>query len=398
MPFNPGFKALHILRTVNTASHPAFLANFDSLIREALTRILGAGIADRQWSQANLPGSMGGLGLRSAADHGPGAFCSSFLSSEKLVKQLLGTPDDEEPPHLPQDAIDALSVTLEEESTRESLEGLTQKQICFQVDQANQRHLATLTQAAGEREVARMASLSLPYAGSWLNCVPLPALGLHMRSKEFISAIKFRLGMPVYSQEGECSFCGANNDTMGDHAMVCRIGGEPISRHNALRDALFNVAAEAGLSPVKEGRGILPDSERRPADIFIRNWAGGKDAALDITVTHPLQLATRRGAAANPGHALTIAFKRKMREAGELCRQQGIAFIPVALESLGGWHEVALAQVRKIGSALGRHSGQDEKEVTAHLISRCSLLLQKGTAALLLNRAPQAAAEVTGVR
>ena len=87
-----------------------------------------------------------------------------------------------------------------------------------------------------------------------------------------------------------------------------------------------------------------------------------------------------------------------MREAGELCSQQGIAFIPVALESLGGWHEVALAQVRKIGSALGRHTGQDEKEVTAHLISRCSLLLQKGTAALLTNRTPQAAGPVTGAR
>ena len=56
---------------------------------------------------------------------------------------------------------------------------------------------------------------------------------------------------------------------------------------------------------------------------------------------------------------------------------------------------VALNQVKKIGSALGR---QDKKEVTAHLISACSLLLQKGTAALLLNRAPQAAVEVTGVR
>ena len=75
----------------------------------------------------------------------------------------------------------------------------------------------------------------------------------------------------------------------------------------------------SGRDPVKERRGILPDSERRPADIFIPNWAGGKDAALDITVIHPLQGATRRGAAANPGHALTIVYKRKMREAGKLC-------------------------------------------------------------------------------
>ena len=110
----------------------------------------------------------------------------------------------------------------------------------------------------------------------------------------------------------------APTDRMGDHAMVCRIGGEPISRHNALRDALFNVAAEAGLSPVKEGRGLLPGTGRRPADIFIRSWAGGRDAALDVTVIHPLQNATRRGAATTPGHALTTAYKRKMREAEEL--------------------------------------------------------------------------------
>ena len=102
----------------------------------------------------------------------------------------------------------------------------------------------------GEPKKIVMASLCLPFAASWLNCVPIPALGLHMRSNEFVAAIKFRLGMPVYSQERECTFCGANNDIMGDRAMVCRIGGEPLSRHNALRDALFNVPAEAGLSPV----------------------------------------------------------------------------------------------------------------------------------------------------
>ena len=88
-----------------------------------------------------------------------------------------------------------------------------------------------------------------------------------------------------------------------------------------------------------------------------------------------------------------------MREAGELCRQQGIAFVPLAMESLGGWHEVAVAQVKKLASSLARHTGQDEKTAIGHITSRCSLLLQKGTAALLLNRVPnQVAAEVAGVR
>ena len=93
------------------------------------------------------------------------------------------------------------------------------------------------------------------------------------------------------------------------------------------------------------------------------------------------------------------AYERKRREAGELCRQQGIAFVPLAMESLGGWHEVAIAQVKKLASSLARHTGQDEKTVVGHITSRCSLLLQKGTAALLLNRVPnQVAAQVAGVR
>ena len=65
-------------------------------------------------------------------------------------------------------------------------------------------------------------------------------------------------------------------------------------------------------------------------------------------------------AASTPGSALSVAFSRKMNSSGELCRRQGLAFIPLAVESLGALHEVAVGEVRKLGAALGRHTGQDE--------------------------------------
>ena len=71
-----------------------------------------------------------------------------------------------------------------------------------------------------------------------------------------------------------------------------------------------------------------------------------------------------------------------------LCDQQGIAFIPMAAESLGGWHKVTLEQLRKLGSALARHTGQEEGETISHLLTRASVLLQKGLSSLLLNRIP----------
>ena len=44
----------------------------------------------------------------------------------------------------------------------------------------------------------------------------------------------------------------------------------------------------------------------------------------------------------DPGYALALAYHNEMRGTAEQCDQQGIAFIPVVAESLGGWHKVAL--------------------------------------------------------
>ena len=60
-------------------------------------------------------------------------------------------------------------------------------------------------------------------------------------------------------------------------------------------------------SPFREGRFLLPGNDRRPADVLIRNWVGGKDAALDVTVVTPLQDATMPAAANTAGHALSHA-------------------------------------------------------------------------------------------
>ena len=380
-------KIMFTLRTVDTTAHRPLLSQFDRETRESLNRILGAPLDDLQWRQAKLPVALGGMGLRAAMDHGAAAFSTSLLQSQPMVRQLLNTAEDEPAPLSPT-VLATLSIQTNEETTVESLTGLTQRMVGIKVDLANQTLHTTRIQEAGEREVARMASLCLPQAGAWLNCPPLPALGLHLRGPEFVVAAKFRLGMPVYNSAGSCPACGRHSDMMGDHGMVCGTGGERIARHNALRDALHDTAAAAGLAPQKEGRALLPGNNQRPADIFIPRWAGGRDAALDVTVTHPLQDATRARAAAAPGHALAQAYKNKMRGTAEQCDQQGIAFIPMVAESLGGWHKVALDQMRKLGSALARHTGQEEGETISHLLTRASVLLQKGLSALLLNRIP----------
>ena len=53
-----------------------------------------------------------------------------------------------------------------------------------------------------------------------------------------------------------------------------------------------------------KGRFFLPGTDRRPVDVLIPHWAGGKDAALDVTVINPLQGAPVGEAATTHGSAL----------------------------------------------------------------------------------------------
>ena len=105
-------------------------------------------------------------------------------------------------------------------------------------------------------------------------------------------------------------------------------------------------------------------------------------------MVNPCQAATVIGAATTAGHALNFAYTRKVRGAGEACQRQGVAFLPIVVESFGGWHEAAVREVARLGAAMARQSGQEEDEAVRHLWGKLGMLLQRGNAAILANRVP----------
>ena len=132
----------------------------------------------------------------------------------------------------------------------------------------------------------------------------------------------------------------------------------------------------------------MPGTAARPGDVFIRRWADGKDAALDVTVTSSLASSNLAAAAARPGGALEKAYDRKMHDAADACREQGLVFFPIAFEALGGVHQVAVTQLKRLGATLARHTGSDEREVVSQLLQRISLHLMRGNSALIAGRRP----------
>ena len=278
-------KIMFLLRAMDTTDFSDLLEDFDTVIRGALSRILGPPLTDTQWEQAKLPTSMGGLGLRAALDHAPVAHAASLLSAKSLLERMLPQGDGEEEPfRLPEHLLDSISARVGENVDTETLMGLSQKMASLKIDLKNQSILLNHFNGEGcVREIARMASLGLPHAGAWLSVIPSPALGLHLRGPEFVHSVKYRLGLPLYTNPGPCPACHQPADLMGDHALACPRYGDRITRHNQLRDLLYETAASAALGPVREGRFLLPGTAAKPADVLLPRWIDGKDGALDVT-------------------------------------------------------------------------------------------------------------------
>ena len=112
--------------------------------------------------------------------------------------------------------------------------------------------------------------------------------------------------------------------------------------------------------------------------------SNGRDAAIDVTVTSPLAASNVEGAV-EPGASLK-AVQRKLRDTEEACRQEGLEFLPFAVETLGGFHAGAVVQVKQIAAALARSKGSEESEATSQLFGKLSLTLQRCNATMLASR------------
>ena len=133
---------------------------------------------------------------------------------------------------------------------------------------------------------------------------------------------------------------------------------------------------------------MISSRQSHPADVYLPHWSRGLPAALDVSVISTLQQRTLQGAAETQGYALSVGEERKMAAHAASCRAVGISFIPLVVESLGGWSELAAETLRRVGRLLGQRLGISPSITTRHLFQRCSVSLWRGNAALWLHRFP----------
>ena len=168
----------------------------------------------------------------------------------------------------------------------------------------------------------------------------------------------------------ECSYPGHPAVHWG--CMPCHPG-------SVMVNALWNNSVK------RSGHFLLPGSDRRPANVLIPHWAGGGMHYLMWLSSIPCRRPQLQGPQPPPTVHSWMPSTVKcqgcaaVQEAGPSLHSTGCRVPARLARGDSGWSE-------KAGSALGRHTGQEEKETTCQLFQRLSFLLIKRNATWFFNR------------
>ena len=67
---------------------------------------------------------------------------------------------------------------------------------------------------------------------------------------------------------------------------------------------------------------------------------------------------------------------------------EGIAIVPLAVDTFGGWHGAALDFLSKLGRQVARQVGKEEEDGVRQLRQRVSVLLTRDNVAMMGSRSP----------
>ena len=364
--------------------HPSLLINhafdYDELVKDCFL-LLTPGLTSEQLEQSSLPIRCGGLGLRRLSAHLLPAFLSSVATAVKFLETSYKKVKDRW-------ALDEMLQCFNSEiasADRVVWSDIdSQKTLSAKIDS---KQLLDFSSGLSGMDKFRFCALQGELSSGWLTSIPNHVHSL--TSSEFETCIKLRLGCNMHKDQFTCDFCGGNRavDQRGLHGLLCRGGGDRISRHNAIRDLLADLCSRASFSVEKvvvEKKHLLDESGERPADVFIPSWNGGRGLCLDVTVSSPLQTAYSTNYTL--GLAARKSAEHKDTRYKSKCAAKGNDFLPFSIEAFGAMDDRATSFLNKVASRLATREGQDLSLVKSYVFGRVSTVLHRCVARSVLKR------------
>jgi hypothetical protein len=247
--------------------------------------------------------------------------------------------------------------------------------------------MSRLLESADRRNKQRLNRLACEHANAWVTALPSEIDGKEtvLPPSIYITAACRLLGLPVM-KSNLCPVCQHTiMDSLGDHAICCKRSGDTITRHNKLRNLLYKLADRGLLNPELEKRGILghtDKSQRRPGDVTIPDWTGGRGLAIDVAVICPV--AESHLSQAEPCESYAVKEKHATYDEGFKGTQ--FDFAAVVFETSGAVNKEGNDVIRQLIRIASKREGAGNSSYAGRTWSRISCCIQFSVAQAILNR------------
>ncbi|KAL5517517.1 hypothetical protein EMCRGX_G003075 [Ephydatia muelleri] len=170
--------------------------------------------------------------------------------------------------------------------------------------------------------------------------------------------------------------------------ITCKYGGDVVSRHNRIRDILVETCRRAHIGvKVEVGNNLSRDhSKTRPADILLPNWFLGRTAALDVSITSPLNPVTLLEVGVSAIAAAQATEARKHQANDPKCSELGWVCVPMVVETYGAWGKEATAIISSVASRLATSTCRPKSTILHEIYGRLNLNLVCANATAILSR------------
>ena len=371
-------KLTYFLRSSPCFLNPSILSKYDSVIKNALIKILNIPMSEEAWNQATLPISKGGLGFRPAMEVALAGYLSSVHATKQVVQSLLPTGFSDN---------NFFENAFEMWKNLSGSECLPQNPL-FQSEwdkpMYETRYQVLLQSTTSDAEKARLLAVSSPHASDWLHSIPIPSLGLHLNPMSLKIAISLRLGSPL-CHPYQC-ICGVMVQPNGRHGLACKKQLGRRSRHDECNKLIKRALDQAKIPSMLEPPGLTRSStdKKRPDGLTLTTWQNGKSLIWDFTCADTLCDSYVRKSSKEPCSAAESRENKKVEKYKELA--ENYHFIPVGAETYGSLGPQGSKFLKDIGRKIKEVTG--EKLSTFFLMQSISMAIQRGNAQCVIGTAP----------
>jgi hypothetical protein len=376
-------KIVFSLRVCPPAVTKQQINDFDDLIHEQLSRIVGSHLTHSQRQLWALPMSFGGFGIPIASDISASAFVASVIGSWQLQLSL-GTPQPRKDYEITRLSLSSTLPLLENTIALNAIENPLQfSQYALRVKLSEISFKSIQSDAIANNDLRTQAILlsrSRKYANGWLHTVPSEWSGSHFEPYVFRMLLKYNSGIPLSSREMKCPCCESMMDIYGDHAISCSSTGHRIGKHNSIVRWIAEKLREANVGVhVEESV-----DKARPGDLVLTDWFHDQSLYVDFSVASTLCPSYIKAAAKESGKVAEIRTEDKLRKYGDLLSQ--IRFTPLVIETLGGWASSATPLLKGIARKLADAQLIQPSKALSNFCNALSVRLQKHNGSMLAIR------------